>query len=183
MNRSGRQIDASKLHDRIRVSILSRPPARIGPDLYRRVCSQFATGVAVATVCAADGTPHGLTISSFTAVSIEPPLILMCIDYVCQALEHFRSRPYFAINVLTAAQREISVDFAAKPESRFEGVDWQPGQTGAPLLSGVLAVLECKLDRVLEAGDHAVIFGEVVGAEVNGGEPLLYFNRSYRTLR
>jgi len=155
----------------------------IDPDTYRQACSQFATGVAVTTVCAADGTPHGLTVSSFTAVSIAPPLILICIDFRCTAIEHFRVGPFFAINILTEAQRELSVVFAAKPEGRFEGVGWTPGQTGAPLLAGALATMECRLERVLNAGDHAVVFGEVVRARVHGGRPLLYFDRAYRALR
>src|SRR6266487_1964128 len=158
------------------------PLTGIDPHRYRKVCSQFASGVAVATVLAADGVPHGLTISSFTAVSIRPPLILICIDFACQALEHFRRAAYFAVNVLADSQRELAVTFAAKPEARFEGVVWEPGETGAPLLEGALATIECRVERVMEAGDHAVVFGEVVGAEVHEGQPLLYFNRGYRVL-
>lgn len=154
----------------------------VDPDTYRQVCSQFATGVAVATVRAADGAPHGLTVSSFTAVSIDPPLILICIDFRCTAIEHFRSSPFFAVNILTDAQQELSVVFAVKPEGRFEGVEWSPGQTGAPLLAGSLAAMECRSERVLNIGDHAVVFGEVVRARVHGGSPLLYFDRAYRVL-
>jgi flavin reductase (DIM6/NTAB) family NADH-FMN oxidoreductase RutF len=163
---------------------MSSPQIFAGIDAatYRQVCSQFATGVAVATVRAPDGAPHGLTVSSFTPVSIDPPLILICIDFRCTGIEHFRTGPFFAVNILTAAQRELSVIFADKPEGRFEGVEWSPGQTGAPLLAGALAVTECRLERVLNAGDHAVVFGEVVRARVHGGSPLLYFDRAYRVL-
>jgi flavin reductase (DIM6/NTAB) family NADH-FMN oxidoreductase RutF len=155
----------------------------IDPDTYRKVCSQFATGVAVATVRAADGTPHGLTVSSFTPVSIDPPLILICIDFRCNAIEHFRAGPFFAVNILTDGQQALSVTFAAKPEGRFEGVDWMAGETGAPRLTGALATIECRLERVLDVGDHALIFGEVVEARVYGGRPLLYFDRDYRAMR
>ena len=154
----------------------------IDADRYRQTCAQFATGVAVATVRAADGRPHGLTISSFTAVSISPPLILICIDFASQALEHFRRGPYFAVNVLADSQRELSVTFAEKPEGRFDGVAWEPGETGSPLLEGVLVTLECRVERVLDAGDHTVVFGEVVRAECHAGKPLMYFNRGYRAL-
>ena len=136
----------------------------------------------MATVLAADGKPHGLTISSFTAVSIRPPLILICIDFACRALEHFRRATYFAVNVLADSQRELAVTFAAKPEARFEGVAWEAGETGAPLLESILAAIECKVERVMDAGDHAVVFGEVVRAECHEGRPLLYFNRGYRGL-
>ncbi len=155
----------------------------IGPDSYRELCSQLASGVAVATVTAADGTPHGLTVSSFTPVSIEPPLVLVCIDFRCTAVEHFREQPFFAINILTDEQSELSISFAEKPEGRFEGIDWKPGQTGAPVLTKSLTTIECRLDRVVEIGDHAVIVGHIVAGETRPGNPLVYFNRSYRTLR
>lgn len=154
----------------------------IDPDSYREACSQFATGVAIATVTAADGTPHGLTVSSVTAVSIEPPLILICIDFSAAPIPHFRNARFFAINVLSASQRELSVAFAAKTEGRFDNIEWKSGDTGAPLIRGCLARMECALDRVVHAGDHAVFFGLLVRAALEPGEPLLYFNRTYRTL-
>lgn len=156
---------------------------RIDPDTYRHVCSQFATGVAVATVRAADGTPHGLTVSSFTPVSIEPPLILICIDLRSSTVNHFRTCAFFAINVLADEQRDLSVAFAARPEGRFEGFDWGSGASGSPIFPEALAIIECKLDRIVEAGDHVVLFGQMVHAEAHPGAPLIYFNRTYRTLQ
>jgi flavin reductase (DIM6/NTAB) family NADH-FMN oxidoreductase RutF len=151
-------------------------------EAFLEACALFATGVSIATVRAADGTPHGLTVSSFTSVSMEPPLILVCIDYGCAFLAHFRAGTHFAVNVLSEAQRDLSVVFAEKPEGRFEGVDWYSKGTDAPLLRGSLATLECRVKSVVEAGDHAIFLGEVIGAEASGGKPLLYFNRDYRTL-
>jgi flavin reductase (DIM6/NTAB) family NADH-FMN oxidoreductase RutF len=142
----------------------------------------FATGVAVATVRASDGTPHGLTVSSFTSVSLQPPLILICIDYAFNFLSHFRACSNFAVNVLNETQRDLSVTFAVKPEGRFEGVDWHTNVTGAPLLRGCIANIECRLSSIIEAGDHAIFLGEVIHAESPGGRPLLYFNRDYRAL-
>src|SRR5258708_18474252 len=118
------------------------PLTGIDPYRYRKVCSQFATGVGGAAVLAADGPPHGLTISSFTAVSIRPPLILICIDFACRALEHFRRATYFAVNVLADSQRELAVTFAGQPQARFEGVAWEAGETDAPLLESILVVIE-----------------------------------------
>ena len=137
----------------------------------------------MATVRAGDGTPHGLTVSSFTSVSMEPPLILICIDYACTFISHFRTCTHFAVNVLAEAQRDLAVIFAEKPEGRFEGVDWYTNQTGAPLLRDCLATLECRVASVIEAGDHAIFVGDVLAAESHGGQPLLYFNRDYRTLQ
>ena len=151
-------------------------------EAFRKACALFATGVAVATVRAPDGAPHGLTVSSFTSVSIQPPLILFCIDYACNFLSHFRACTSFAVNVLSEDQREISNTFARKPEGRFEQVDWYTKSTGAPLLAGCIANLECRLSSIIEAGDHAIFLGEVIHAESRGGRPLLYFNRDYRAL-
>lgn len=150
---------------------------------FRKACSQFVTGVAVATVRGQDGTPHGLTISSFTSVSIDPPLILVCIDLQCPFISHFRLSMHFAVNVLTESQRELSVIFAEKPEGRFEGLEWFTGKTGAPLLSGCLATIECRAASILEVGDHVIFVGEVEHTESTEGQPLLYFNRDYRSLR
>lgn len=124
-----------------------------------------------------------MTVSSFTPVSIEPPLILVCIDHGCTFLHHFRACSYFAVNVLAESQRDISVTFACKDEGRFEGVQWSESPKGVPLLQGSLATFECQLAAVIEAGDHAIFLGEVVNAEYQGGNPLLYFNREYRALR
>jgi flavin reductase (DIM6/NTAB) family NADH-FMN oxidoreductase RutF len=139
--------------------------------------------VTVATVRAPDGSLHGLTVSSFTPVSIEPPLILICIDHGCTFLHHFRACSYFAVNVLAESQRDISVTFACKDEGHFEGVEWSGSPNGVPFLQGSLATFECQLAAVIEAGDHAIFLGEVVNAECQGGQPLLYFNREYRALR
>jgi flavin reductase (DIM6/NTAB) family NADH-FMN oxidoreductase RutF len=161
---------------------LSSSPQALAPDAFRRACALVATGVAVATVRAQDGTPHGLTVSSLTSVSIAPPLILICIDNDCPFLSHFRLSTHFAVNVLSESQREISVVFAEKPEGRFEGLDWFAGQSGAPLLRGCLATIECRAASIWEAGDHAIFLGEVEQAESREGRPLVYFNRDYRSL-
>ena len=151
-------------------------------EMFRDACARFATGVAIATVCDSAGSPHGLTVSSFTSVSFRPPLILICIDYACYALEHFRSSPHFAINILGEEQQNLSVRFSELPEARFEGVDWYPGATGAPLLPKILAVLECQQTQVVEAGDHAIVVGEAVRTQTWEGRPLLYFDRNYRAM-
>jgi flavin reductase (DIM6/NTAB) family NADH-FMN oxidoreductase RutF len=149
---------------------------------FRQVCAQFASGVAIATVCARDGTPHGLTVSSFTPVSLTPPLVLICIDLAWPFLSHFRLSTHFGLNVLAESQRSLSVIFAEKPEGRFEGVEWSRGVSGAPLLAGSIATLESRAASIFEIGDHAVFLGEVERAECRGGRPLIYFNRDYRSL-
>jgi len=152
-------------------------------ETFRKVCGRFATGIAVATVRGRDGKPTGLTINSFASVSAAPPLVLICIDYRCSALADFRSNSWFAVNILTEAQQDLSVRFAESQGDRFAGVSWREGETGAPLLEGCLAALECCVSQVVEAGDHAIFLAEVVRGEwLEDGRPLLYFASSYGTL-
>lgn len=153
------------------------------PAVFRDVCSRFASGVTVTTVMSAGGTPHGLTASSFTAVSLRPPLILVCIDHNSGVLQHFRTASHFAVNILSADQAAMSSQFAMKSVDRFDGVNWSPGIGGAPLLEDCLAQVECVTQQIVDAGDHAVFFGEVVAARVNHAAPLIYFDRGYRWLR
>ena len=161
---------------------VARSSRGLDADAFREACARFASGVAVATVRAQDGTPHGLTVSSFTAVSIEPPLILICIDLLCPFISHFRQGTHFAVNVLCESQRGVSVTFAEKPEGRFEGLDWSSCESGAPLLRGCLAALECRTASIIEAGDHAIFIGQVEQAHCGTGQPLVYFKRDYRSL-
>jgi flavin reductase (DIM6/NTAB) family NADH-FMN oxidoreductase RutF len=109
-------------------------------------------------------------------------MILICIDYAFNFLSHFRACSNFAVNVLSETQRELSVTFAVKPEGRFDGVEWYTNVTGAPLLRGCIANIECRLSSIIEAGDHAIFLGEVMHTESAGGRPLLYFDRDYRGL-
>jgi flavin reductase (DIM6/NTAB) family NADH-FMN oxidoreductase RutF len=167
---------------RAAIHALPRRPGSLDKATFRNACSLFASGVTIATVRARDGSLHGLTVSSFTPVSIEPPLVLICIDHGCTFLQYFRACTYFAVNVLAESQRDISVTFACKDEGRFEGVEWNESPNGVPLPRGSIATFECRLATVIEAGDHAIFLGEVVSAECPGGQPLLYFNREYRSL-
>lgn len=153
--------------------------APISEAAFRQACGQFATGVAVATVCGPSGEPHGLTINSFTSVSLTPPLILICIDYRAQVLQVFLRASHFAVNILRDSQQDISNRFAYRAEDRFAGVAWKPGSTGAPLIDGSLATVECATRQVVEGGDHTILLAEAVAVSSNAGDPLLYFNSKY----
>lgn len=160
------------------------PPAAYGDsDRFRRVCAQFATGVAVATVRAGDGSPHGLTVNSFTSVSLHPPLVLICVDHRSSVLPHLRAAEYFALSILHEGQESVSNAFAVKPEGRFEGVSWEPAPHGSPLLMDSIGVFECRRSQLIDAGDHAILIGLVTHSECHAGKPLLYFDRGYRTIR
>jgi flavin reductase (DIM6/NTAB) family NADH-FMN oxidoreductase RutF len=160
----------------------SGPAPRLSSEEFRRACGRFSTGVAVASVLDAQGMPHGLTVSSFTSVSLHPPLILICLGHEVTSLELFRNASHFAINILAEDQREISTRFAHKGQDRFDGLAWRRGETGAPLLAGVLAEIECAVHHRIQAGDHDILIGEMVSGQVHGGEPLLHYASHYRRL-
>jgi flavin reductase (DIM6/NTAB) family NADH-FMN oxidoreductase RutF len=154
----------------------------IGPDLYRRVCAQFSTGITVITARDENGHPHGMTVNSFTSVSLDPPLVLVSIDLRNAILGHFLTSAYFAVNILAEDQQELSRRFSSASENRFHGVDWHPAESGVPLLEGALAYIECAVTQVMELGDHSVLIGEVRHAEYRAGKPLIFFDSSYRAL-
>ena len=151
-------------------------------DAFRRACGRFATGVAVATALDRQGTPHGLTVSSFTSVSLDPPLVLICLGHEVTVIDAFRAARFFGINVLTEAQRELSERFARKGLDRFDGLPWHPGSTGVPLIPGALAAMECAAEQRISSGDHDVFIGRLVDARIGEGKPLLYFSSRYHSL-
>ena len=155
----------------------------VSSEEFRRACGRFATGIAVASVMDETDTPHGLTVSSFAAVSLEPPLILISLGHAVTRIEEFRSAQYFGLSFLNEQQRAISDRFARKGHDRFEGVSWQRGETGVPLLAGALATIECSVWQRVTAGDHDIFIGEVVRASAGEhGQPLLHYASHYRKL-
>ena len=149
---------------------------------FRRACSKFATGVTIAAVIAPDGKPHGLTVNSFASVSLAPPLVSICIDYKAKDLEFFRQSASFGISILGEHQQQISNRFAARGANRFHNIAWHAGKSGAPLIDGALATFDCEVDRIVEAGDHAIFIGKVKALTAAEGRPLLYFASGYQTL-
>jgi flavin reductase (DIM6/NTAB) family NADH-FMN oxidoreductase RutF len=148
--------------------------------LFRSACARFATGVAIVTASAADGAPHGLTINSFASLSLDPPLVMVAIDRRVAFLDVFEKHGAFAVNILGEHQCELSNRFASVlPEGRFEGVEWSRGVTGSPVLEGGIGVIECRIERVFDAGDHRVLVGLAVGAELGEGKPLVFFGSEY----
>jgi flavin reductase (DIM6/NTAB) family NADH-FMN oxidoreductase RutF len=159
-----------------------RPSGSLDKRAFLAACAQFATGVAVATLLDAAAAPHGITVNSFTSVSLEPPLVLICIGHSATILKHFRLEGYFALNMLSEDQRHLSDRFARRGGSAFGSAHWHPGETGAPLIPGVLATFECRLARVETAGDHDILIGEVLRTALHGGRPLIYYGSAHRRL-
>lgn len=158
---------------------MNNPPVAVDSESFRRACSKFATGITVATVLDSDGVPHGMTANSFTSVSCDPPLVLLCIDHRTTILPAFRAGIHFGINVLGEEQRQLSVRFAQKGRDRFDGIPWTAGQTGVPLLEDALACFECRITQRVTAGDHDIFIGEVTATVLREGRPLLFFNSGY----
>jgi flavin reductase (DIM6/NTAB) family NADH-FMN oxidoreductase RutF len=156
--------------------------ARVTSAEFRRACGRFSTGVAIASVLDHQGTPHGLTVSSFTSVSLDPPLILICLGHRVSAIDIFRATAHFGINVLAEGQRDLAERFTQKCQDRFDGLKWRRGKTGVPLLPGVLAAIECAMRLRFTAGDHDIFVGEMVRARATHGVPLIHFEGAYRRL-
>ncbi|MGA3096166.1 MAG: flavin reductase family protein [Bryobacteraceae bacterium] len=158
------------------------PAPGLSSEQFRRTCAHFPTGVAIASVMDRQGIPHGLTVNSFTSVSLDPPLILICLGHEVTSIDIFRAASHFAINILGEDQREISTRFARQGQGRFDGLEWRRGEFGAPLLAGVLAEIECALYRRIPVGDHDILIGEMLRGRVHKGEPLVYYGSRYRQL-
>ena len=151
-------------------------------DAFRMTCSRFATGVAIATVEAEGGALHGMTINSFTSVSMDPPLILICVEHGCNLLPIFSRSGRYGLSVLRRSQEALSVRFAIRGHDRFDGVESVAGRTGIRLIPGALAYFECSVREMVEAGDHTVVIGTVDHCEAHEGEPLLFFDSAYRRM-
>jgi flavin reductase (DIM6/NTAB) family NADH-FMN oxidoreductase RutF len=152
------------------------------PRQFRRICSRFASGVTILNVVDSAGVPHGMTASSFTAVSFDPPLILVCVGLGARFLEACKSSEHFGVNILDETQRALSERFAGAGHDRYDGVTWNPGTTGVPLFPGMLATMECARFRTFTAGDHEILIGKVLYANWREGEPLVHFASQYRAL-
>ena len=154
----------------------------VSSEEFRRACGRFATGVTIASVLDANGAPHGLTVNSFSSVSLDPPLILICLGHAVTCIDAFRESRHFGINVLAESQRELSDRFARKGQDRFEGIEWYRGESGVPLIPGVLAALELRVQQRITSGDHDIFVGEMIHARCTEGEPLIYYASRYRRL-
>jgi flavin reductase (DIM6/NTAB) family NADH-FMN oxidoreductase RutF len=154
----------------------------IEKDLFRRVMGSFASGVTVVTVSMKDGEPTGFTANAVTSLSIEPRMLLVCVSEKSATLSQIEEAGSFVVNILSAGQQDTAQQFATRRDNRFEGILWRPGhQTGAPVLDGSLAYVECKLYSTAKGGDHVILMGEILGGEANEAEPLLYFRGRYGT--
>ncbi|MEM6971382.1 MAG: flavin reductase family protein [Pseudomonadota bacterium] len=147
----------------------------------RTALGAFATGVTIVTTVTADELT-GFTANSFTSVSLEPPILLVCLAHTAASYELFCRADTFAVNVLSADQQDIAMTFAQRGADKFTGVDWHAGSMGAPLIDGSLARFDCAMEDRVTAGDHDILLGRVLGFSRHEGPALLYHGGSFARL-
>ncbi len=147
---------------------------------FRNALGRFATGVTVITTLGPGGKAEGITANSFTALSLEPPLILWCIAKSTPAHKFFTACTYFSVNVLKADQLDLCSRFAGPSDNKFEGVEWRKGGGGVPLLKDSLAFFECENYEFHDGGDHTILVGKVYNFSYTEGAPLLFNAGKYK---
>jgi flavin reductase (DIM6/NTAB) family NADH-FMN oxidoreductase RutF len=148
---------------------------------FRAVMSRFATGVTVATTCQGNRR-LGITVNAFTSVSLNPPLVLICIERASRVRDAFIKSGFFAVNILSSEQEDLSACFAGNSANRFEQFCDAPSHveaTGAPVLDESLGFVDCRIEQVYDGGDHDILLGRVLALGVGEGQPLLYYRSHY----
>jgi len=152
-------------------------------EIYRKALSRFATGVTIVTGLTADGEPVGVTVNAFSSVSLDPPLILICLANETGSLEAFTKGHGFCVNILEQSQQGLSDSFAGPQEHKFKNQSFETWNNGCPILPDCLVNLECTRVNVIEGGDHVIVIGHVERIEqTESGKPLMYFSSAYDRL-
>jgi len=151
----------------------------LDPLELRRALGCFVTGVTIVTAMDGEGRPRGFTANSFTSVSLDPPLVLVCIARTAGSYPLFSTTSHFAINILSEEQRPLSSRFASKEVDKFVGIAWQAGPTGSPLIAATVAWLDCRTERRIDAGDHLILVGRVVDFQHSTQTPLGFCRGNY----
>ncbi len=184
-------LDRTETFNALLLDFLERKQPRFVPEFregsdartFRDALGCFATGVTIITAMDGEGQPIGLTANSFTSVSLDPPLLLVCVANNAGSAAVLRDAQRFAVNVLQIGQQPTSNRFAGKGEDRFANTPWEVGEFGTPVLTGSLSSFECERDAVHDGGDHFILVGRVLKAMFEPRrDPLLYFRGKYRRL-
>jgi len=155
----------------------------IDPDSFRSVLGRFASGITVVTTRDAEGRDVGMTVSAFCSVSLDPPLVQVCVDHAASLYAALVVSKGYGVNILAAEQEALSRRFAtAESTRRFDGIGYRRGESGVLLLDDALAHLECRIVAAHETGDHTMFVGEVESATARSARPLLYYRGGYAQL-
>ena len=148
-------------------------------DQFRAALGRFASGVTVVTTKDAKGELHGITVSAFCSVSLQPPMVLICVEKTAGSHPALEESAIFVVNILREGEAEVSELFASLRPEKFDLVPWKPGIEGVPVLDDALATLECRVKFSYHGGDHSIFVGEVENVTVADGKPLTYFQSQY----
>lgn len=154
----------------------------ISNDEFRAALSRFPSGVTVVTTKDANGVFHGITVSAFCSLSLDPPLVLVCIEKIAGSHDALAESKAFVVNILRSTQIGLSEQFASLLPDKFLGVSHRSGMNGMPVLEGVVASLECSLRQVSDGGDHTIFIGLVENVSTDDGFPLVYSRSTYWTI-
>jgi flavin reductase (DIM6/NTAB) family NADH-FMN oxidoreductase RutF len=154
----------------------------VDADTFRSVLGRFASGVTVVTTLGQNGDDEGMTVSSFCSVSLDPPLVLMCIDREAAMYDSLAAASHFIVQILSESQEAIARRFSGPDPNRFEGIGYVRGARGIAILDDILAYIECRRVDSHEAGDHRIYVGEVEEAVTYEGRPLLRYRSGYAQL-
>ncbi|MEP6692374.1 MAG: flavin reductase family protein [Gemmatimonadaceae bacterium] len=154
----------------------------LDPAVFRSILGRFATGVSIVTARDATETDHGMTVSAFSSLSLDPPLVLACIDRTTEMYGVLMDATHFTVNILAEEQESLSRRFAEQMTDRFDGVGFTRSSTGAAILDDVIAFAECEITSRSDAGDHTIFVGRVLSGESRAGRPLLYYRGGYAQL-
>jgi flavin reductase (DIM6/NTAB) family NADH-FMN oxidoreductase RutF len=148
---------------------------------FRNAMGCFATGVTIVTTLDDDGAPIGITVNSFTSLSLDPPLVLFCLDRNSRSFDSFHANRHFAVNVLHEGQTELSNKFARSDPDKWSGVEFGSWNTGCPILKDCICNLDCDIESIFEGGDHVILVGRVREMRYSQemGRPLLYYRGHY----
>ena len=153
----------------------------VDPMEFRKALGAFVTGVTVVTTRQPDGSPRGFTANSFSSVSLDPPLILVCIGKSASSYPVFSETTHFGVSVLAEDQKPVSSVFASKAPDKFEQVAWHAGRTSSPIIDGAAAWFDCETHQAIDAGDHVILLGRVVDFSHTPASPLGYCRGAYLT--
>ncbi len=158
-------------------------PTPVDDAQFKLAMSHFASGVTVVTT-EHEGTPYGMTVASFASLSLNPPLVLVCIEKAVKTHDALAGAQQFGVSILAQSQAELSGRFASKKiDDKFAGVSTTPGESlGVPLLDGAICAIECRVHSQLPGGDHTIFVGEVMSVRAADDAPLVYFRSGYRQL-
>lgn len=159
------------------------------PQEFRRTLGRFASGITVVTTVGSDGSYHGITVNSFTSVSLDPPLVLICIDKKTETHSLLPQSGFFCVNILNESQQHLSDRFARRipaEVNKFDDIPHHLETTGAPVFDQGLGFVDCRVVQAYDSGDHTIFVGEVQtlgSGEADENDPLLYFKSGYRQIK